>query len=175
MQEPRVQSLIQKDLLEKEIATHYTILPWKIPWTEKPGGLQSRGSQRVLRESQRVPQDLVTEQQTTMCLETFTGSLKPIWWNLNSPCPVFQPLSFLLISCYFLIVLLLLAFLLLWNTSSFSTHTHSMVCTSAFGSLTLRPFIFYKACRGPAPADPGYSKERQRRRPIQMLIRDNKE
>lgn len=55
-----------------------------------------------------------------MCLKTFTGSLKPIWWNLNSACPVFQPLSFL-ISCYFLIVLLLLAFLFWWNTSGFST------------------------------------------------------
>ena len=36
-----------EDLLEKEIATHYTILTWKIPWSEEPGGLQSMGSQRV--------------------------------------------------------------------------------------------------------------------------------
>ena len=33
--------------LEEEIATHSSILAWKIPWTEKPGGLQSMGSQRV--------------------------------------------------------------------------------------------------------------------------------
>jgi len=36
-----------EDLLEKEIATHYSILTWKIPWSEEPGGLQSMGSQRV--------------------------------------------------------------------------------------------------------------------------------
>ena len=33
--------------LEKEMATHYSILAWRIPWTEEPGGLQSMGSQRV--------------------------------------------------------------------------------------------------------------------------------
>ena len=47
MQETRVQSLGQKDLLEKEMATHSKILAWKIPWMEDPGRLQSMGSQRV--------------------------------------------------------------------------------------------------------------------------------
>ena len=47
MQETRVQSLGQEGLLEKEMATHSSILAWKIPWTEEPGGLQSMGSQRV--------------------------------------------------------------------------------------------------------------------------------
>ena len=47
MQETWVQSLGQKDLLEKEIATHSSILAWTIPWTEEPGWLQSMGSQRV--------------------------------------------------------------------------------------------------------------------------------
>ena len=42
-----VQSLGQEDSLEKEIATHSSILAWKIPWTEELGGLQSMGSQRV--------------------------------------------------------------------------------------------------------------------------------
>ena len=46
MQETRVQSLGQEDLLEKEMATHSSILAWKIPWTEDFGGLQSTGSQR---------------------------------------------------------------------------------------------------------------------------------
>ena len=36
-----------EDPLEKEMATHSSILAWKIPWTEEPGGLQSMGSQRV--------------------------------------------------------------------------------------------------------------------------------
>ena len=47
MQETRVQFLSQKDSLEKEMATHFSILAWRIPWTEEPGGLQSMGSQRV--------------------------------------------------------------------------------------------------------------------------------
>ena len=44
------QSLPQEDPLEKEMATHSSILAWKIPWTEKPGGLQSMGLQRVKRD-----------------------------------------------------------------------------------------------------------------------------
>ena len=47
MRETWVQSLGCEDLLEKEMATHSSILVWKIPWTEEPGGLQSMGSQRV--------------------------------------------------------------------------------------------------------------------------------
>ena len=47
MQETWVQSLGQKDPLEKEIATHPNILAWEIPWTEEPGGLESLVFQRV--------------------------------------------------------------------------------------------------------------------------------
>ena len=47
MQEIWVWSLGQEDPLEKEIATHSSILAWRIPWTEEPDGLQSTGSQRV--------------------------------------------------------------------------------------------------------------------------------
>ena len=47
IQETRVQSLGQEDLLEKEVVTHSSILAWKIPWTEEPGRLQSMGSERV--------------------------------------------------------------------------------------------------------------------------------
>ena len=43
MRETQVQSLGWEDLLEKEMTTHSSILAWKIPWTEKPGGLQSMG------------------------------------------------------------------------------------------------------------------------------------
>ena len=46
MQETWVQSLGREGLLEKEMATHSSILAWKIPWTEEPGGLQSMGSQK---------------------------------------------------------------------------------------------------------------------------------
>ena len=47
MRGTRVRSLRQEDPLEKEMATHSSILVWKIPWTEKPGWLLSTGSQRV--------------------------------------------------------------------------------------------------------------------------------
>ena len=47
MRETWVQSLVQDDLLEKEMAPHSSILAWKIPWTEEPGRLQSMGLQRV--------------------------------------------------------------------------------------------------------------------------------
>ena len=47
MQETGVQSLGQEDLLEKEMATHSSILAWKIPWTEEPGRLQTMGSRSV--------------------------------------------------------------------------------------------------------------------------------
>ena len=58
MQETWVRSLGQEDPLEKKMATHPRILVWEIPWTEEPGGLQSMGSQRVIR-------DLVTKKQKT--------------------------------------------------------------------------------------------------------------
>ena len=52
----QVQSLRWEDPLEKEMATHSSILAWRIPWTEEPGGLQSIGSQGVRH-------DLVTKQE----------------------------------------------------------------------------------------------------------------
>ena len=45
MQETQVQSLGQEDLLEKGMATHSSLLAWRIPWTEEPGGLESMGLQ----------------------------------------------------------------------------------------------------------------------------------
>ena len=56
MQETRVRSLRQEDPLEKGMANHSSILAWRIPWKEEPGGLQSMGWQRV-------EQDLATKQQ----------------------------------------------------------------------------------------------------------------
>ena len=47
IQETQVQSLGQEDPLKKGMVTHSSILAWRIPWTEEPGGLQSMGSQRV--------------------------------------------------------------------------------------------------------------------------------
>ena len=50
VQETWVQSLGQEDPLEKEMATHSSILAWEILWTEEPGRIQSMGSQRVGRD-----------------------------------------------------------------------------------------------------------------------------
>ena len=50
VQETWVQSLGWEDPLEKEMATHSSILAWRIPWTEEPGGLQSTGSQTVTHD-----------------------------------------------------------------------------------------------------------------------------
>ena len=47
MQETQVRTLGQEDALEKKMATHSSILAWRIPWTEEPGGLQSMGLQGV--------------------------------------------------------------------------------------------------------------------------------
>ena len=47
MQETQIQSLGREDPLEKEMATHFSILAWRIPWTEEPGRLQSMGFQSV--------------------------------------------------------------------------------------------------------------------------------
>ena len=46
-QESQDQSLGREDALEKGTATHSSVLAWRIPWTEEPGGLQSTGSQRL--------------------------------------------------------------------------------------------------------------------------------
>ena len=56
--ETQVQSLGPEYALEKEMATHSSILVWEIPWTEEPGGLQSMGSQRIGHDS-----------QTTQCID----------------------------------------------------------------------------------------------------------
>ena len=45
MQETWIQSLGWEDRLEEGMATHFSILAWRIPWTEEPGGLQSKGLQ----------------------------------------------------------------------------------------------------------------------------------
>ena len=45
--ETQVQSLGQEDPLERELATHFSTLPWRISWTEETGGLEAMGSQRV--------------------------------------------------------------------------------------------------------------------------------
>ena len=64
MQETQVQSLDLEDPLEEEMATHSSILAWKIPWTEEPGGLQSMGSQK----SQTRPKETRTQEADNMII-----------------------------------------------------------------------------------------------------------
>ena len=66
MQETQVQSLSWEDPLEKGIATHSSILAWRIPWTEEPGGLQFMGSQK-----------LDTTEQVTLT--------RGLWWPVSQP------------------------------------------------------------------------------------------
>ena len=61
MQEMNIQSLGQEDSLKEGMATHSSILVWKIPWTEEPGGLQSTESQRVGHH--RVTEHIYTQLQ----------------------------------------------------------------------------------------------------------------
>ena len=70
-----VQSLGRGDPLEEEMATQSSILAWKIPWTEEPGGLQSMGSQRV-------EQDLAAEQACTHV--SWGDSGKSDLWTLDA-------------------------------------------------------------------------------------------
>ena len=56
MQEIRVQSLGWENPLEEEMATPSSIFAWRIPWIEKPGGLQSMGSQRIRHDLATKPQ-----------------------------------------------------------------------------------------------------------------------
>ena len=66
VRETGVQYLDWEGLLEKEMATHSSILAWSIPWTSKTGGLQSKGSQRVRH-------DLVTNTLSHRILQIYSG------------------------------------------------------------------------------------------------------
>ena len=82
MQEKQIWSLSQEDPLEKGTATHFSILAWKIPWREEPGGLQSMG----LQESGTY---LVTKQQQQQ------GDLIYLFTELNIFCLPSWNVSFL--------------------------------------------------------------------------------
>ena len=67
IQEIQVQSLSQKDPLEKGMSTHWSILAWRIPWAEDPGGLQSMGSQES---------DTTKQLTLSLSLETLASHLQ---------------------------------------------------------------------------------------------------
>ena len=69
MQETQVCSLGQENPLEKEMAAHFSVLAWRIPWTEEPGRPQSMGSQRV-------GHNYVTNTYTHLTRKTFNDQFK---------------------------------------------------------------------------------------------------
>jgi len=72
MQVTWVRSLGQEDPLEKEMATHFSILAWEIPWAEESSGLQSTGSQRVRH-------NLVTKQHNNNSNKFFQQPMARHW------------------------------------------------------------------------------------------------
>ena len=80
MQEIQLPPLVQEDPLEEEMATHSSILGWRIPWTEKPGGIQSMGSQRIRHN--------LTEQLSFWFTSRFTEGRGGSWQLLDHRhCP----------------------------------------------------------------------------------------
>ena len=97
MQETCVQFLGQEDPLKKEMATHSSVLAWRIPWTEEPGGLQSMGSQRV---------DMTEQLTLSLSFQFLEGDAA--LYNLsqlrdrlpcNAPCPCKKHAICLFFSC----------------------------------------------------------------------------
>ena len=78
--EMRVWSLGWEDPLEKEMETHSSILAWRIPWTEKPGGLQSMGSQRL-------GHNLATKQQQLHTWGKWAQATDPSAWLTENSGP----------------------------------------------------------------------------------------
>ena len=85
MQETRVRSLGQEDSLEEGMATHSSILPWKTPWIEEPGGLQSIGLERVEHEWSNLACSCcsVTKWCLTLC--------DPMDCSTTGSCPPLSP------------------------------------------------------------------------------------
>ena len=80
MRETQVQSLAQEDPLEKEMVTHSSILAWRIPWMEKPGRLQSTGSQRVGHDwATSLSLSFIVQKDHVQQLTSLS-----IWWRWHS-------------------------------------------------------------------------------------------
>ena len=75
MQESQVQSLGQEDPLEEDMATHSSSLAWRIPWTEEPGGLQSKGSQSVGHDQVTSTHFLASQITLSITISWFSKSL----------------------------------------------------------------------------------------------------
>ena len=99
MQETQIRSLDQEDSLEKEMATHSSILAWKIPWAEEPGRLQSMGVTRVGHDLVTKPPPRGLDGKESVCSAgrrpEFNPWVRKIPWRSEQlPIPVFLPREF---------------------------------------------------------------------------------
>ena len=127
MQETWVRSLGWEDPLEKGVAPHSSILAWRIPWTEEPGGLQSMGSQRVGHDEHFLASGIGGQRSgppfctcTSLSLTGPTVSVTPV---CVSPLLTHSPIPVLLLSltrrCLFLLGQYLgVALVILWISAS---------------------------------------------------------
>ena len=84
-QETWVRSLGWEDSLEEEMATHSSILQWRIPWTEEPGGFQTTGSQKVRHNSAAQHMHEYTHTHTQMALGYWDVSVEKIKKQIKIP------------------------------------------------------------------------------------------
>ena len=80
----RVQSLGREDPLEEEVATHSSILAWRIPWTEEPGRLQSMGSQRIRHETEQLSIHAYRHKYTDLFVRRQVQEYSKVgfpWWS----------------------------------------------------------------------------------------------
>ena len=94
MQETQVRSLSWEDALEKEMATHSSVLAWRIPWTEEPGGLQSTGSQSRTGLSDFTFTSWYCGCSGEIlilgrCLLKYLGITQDVWKNCHDVCTYF--------------------------------------------------------------------------------------
>ena len=92
-QEIWVQSLDWEDPLEKEIATHSSILAWEIPWTREPGGLQSMGSQSQKQLSDLTATTIIPTDFTVAAIKLFGNLVErsvpsPLLYTTRHGCPI---------------------------------------------------------------------------------------
>ena len=97
MQEIWVRSLGQEDPLEEEMATHSSILTWRIPWTEEPGGLQPIGSQRVGHDWMSEQAEMICHLCIHLLFTLYTQQDSIFYWLLN----IFSASDFILTNLFF--------------------------------------------------------------------------
>ena len=136
-QETRVQSLGCEDPLEMEVATHSSILAWKVPWVEEPGGLQSMGPQRV-------EHDWVTE-HTLFRLEAIWITAKEQFLSVSFPhfhlLKTFKPMYLLYLKNFYLSFKeQVRLFFSCWVYSNFLP---CLFCSVTYFSVYIMPSVYY--------------------------------